>query len=107
MTKKSGAEGGLAAIGAQYLEADGVEIRAKESTRLVASRGAQQSEKRLLGEFLCVGGFGEAAAKKPVDGLLVPGEEFRKRLRRTLRKSQHEPARLEDSVGCWRFVHGV
>ena len=74
MTKKRGAEGGFAVVGTKYLETDGVKISAKQSPRLVATGGAEQGEKCFLGEFFRVGGFGEAAAKESIDGLLVPRE---------------------------------
>src|SRR5690349_10031733 len=101
MTKKRGAEGGFAAMGTKYFETDGVEISAKQGARLVASSGAEQREKCFLGEFFRVGGFGDAAAKKSIDGLLVPREQLCKGFRRALRKCQHEPLVADPSV-CGR-----
>jgi hypothetical protein len=90
LTEKRGPKSGLATIGAQDLEANGVEIGTEEGAGLVAGGGAEKSKKSFLGQFFRVGGFEDAAAEKSENGLLVPGEKFAKRIGRTLGKREHE-----------------
>src|SRR3989441_8487795 len=73
------------------LETNRVEIGAEEGARFVAGGGTQQRNESLLRQFLGLRGLEDAAPKETVDALLVAREELRKRLRRALRKGQHEP----------------
>jgi hypothetical protein len=68
--QKRGPERSLAAMGAQYLEADGIEIGSKESGRLIARRRAQDGEKGLLGQFLGLGRIATRRRKNPNSGCL-------------------------------------
>ena len=47
-TKEERAEGGLAAIGPQNLEGDGVEVGAKKGARRIAGRGANHGYESFL-----------------------------------------------------------
>ena len=91
LAEERGAEGGFAAMGAKNLETNRVEIGAEEGARFVAGGGTQQRNESLLRQFLGLRGLEDAAPEKTVDGLLVAREKLRKRLRRALRKGQHEP----------------
>src|SRR5207245_3045097 len=91
VAEERGAEGGFAAMSAENHETNGVEIGAKKGARLVTCGSAEQSEKGFLCQLFSVGRIGDATPKETVDALLVAREELRKRLRRALRKGQHEP----------------
>jgi hypothetical protein len=90
LPEKGGAKSGLATVGAQDLEADGVEVGAEKGAGLVAGGGAEESKKSFLRQLFRVGGSENAAAEKSENGLLVPREEFAKGVRRTLGKREHE-----------------
>ena len=87
MTEKRGAKSGLATVGAQDLEANGVEISAEEGARLVAGGGAEKSKKSFLCQFFRMGRFENAAAEESENELLVPREEFAKGVGRTFGKA--------------------
>ena len=74
MTKKGGAKGGLAAVGAKNLEVNGVKIGAKEGARLIVISGAKQCEERFLGEFFRVGRICNAPTKEAVKGVVCSDE---------------------------------
>ncbi len=81
LAEKRGAKSGLATMCAENLETNSVEIGAEEGARFVASGGAQQSDESLLGQFLCLGGFGDTTPKETIDRLLVAREELRESVR--------------------------
>jgi hypothetical protein len=105
LAEKGGAKSGLATVGAQDSEANGVEIGAKEGAGLVAGGGAEEGKKSFLCQFFRVGGFENAAAEKSENGLLVPREKFAKGVGRTLLKREHELF-IADAWVCRGFRAG-
>src|SRR5207253_1128859 len=91
LAQESGAKGSFAAMRAQNLEADGVEVGSEQGAGFVAGSSPNQGEKSFLCELFGICRIRNAATEEAEDRLFVTVKEFRKSLRRALREGQHEP----------------
>ena len=84
MAEEGRAKGRFAAVRTKNLEANRVEISAKESAWFVARGGTEQSEECFLGKLFGVGRIRNATAEESVDRLFVALKQFRESLRGAL-----------------------